>query len=194
MNKMILNITRNHQQFFVFSFFFNWNKWYISNFLATGRWTLCRSCRVPSHFIYIPADFNLFDVLHEIYILEILHTNCHYSLAGGGRFHRFCVRGYVPWGCMCGAPIWVKSIVRRRFLYKLVWEEIGKVCSFVQTSMHFVLICIRRHLRHIRRPFWPGWFLFCSQNALTAPSKFSPPNLVMRKFYLFFIFWEGHWV
>lgn len=129
-------------------------------------------------FIYIPADFNLFDVLHEIYILEILHTNCHYSLAGGGRLLHLCVRGYVPWGCVWGDPIWVKSIVRRRFLYKLVWEEIGKVCSFVQTSLHFVLICIRRHLRHIRRPFWAGWFR-------QRPPKFSPPNLVMCKFYLF---------
>lgn len=34
-------------------------------------------------FIYIPADFNLFDVLHEIYILTILHTNCHYNFANG---------------------------------------------------------------------------------------------------------------
>lgn len=68
-------------------------------------------------FIYIPADFNLFDVLHEIYILTILHTNCHYNFANGcGVVLRYltvcveylCLRLNKAFGSsqLCGVDFW----------------------------------------------------------------------------------------
>jgi len=116
-------------------------------------------------FIYIPADFNLFDVLHEIYIFTILHTNCYYNFAEGCGCGS-SLHGYM-YVCVPYQGIWVKSIVWRRFL--VVFEGAGlsklavlRKCPCTLPNLH------RTPLESHPLSVMPGYLFVSERNSVYA--------------------------